>query len=59
MSDESCYDCGCCECDGLCRVLNKYINEVEECTASEEDRWQYSDWNLHKEGELNDQNRKL
>lgn len=54
MSDESCYDCGCCECDGLCRVLNKYINEVEECTASEEDRWRYSDWNLHKEGELND-----
>ena len=49
MSNEECYDCGCCENDGWCNVLNKYINEIEECDASEDEKWKHSCWNLDNE----------
>lgn len=49
MSDEQCYDCGCCRCDGVCNILGKYISEVEECEVSEEEKWAHSVWNIHNE----------
>lgn len=51
MKDEECYECGCCECDGLCKILNEYINEIEECIVSDDKKWEYSCWNLHKDNE--------
>lgn len=49
MTNEECYYCGCCECDGYCKILNKYINEIEECTVSNEEKCEYSCWNLYKD----------
>lgn len=51
MRDEDCYECGCCDCMGLCEIHGKYINEVEECSISEEEKWRRSCWNLHTDEE--------
>ena len=49
MNEQECYDCGCCEHDGWCNCNNAYINEIAECNISEEDKWEHSSWNIHKD----------
>lgn len=49
MNEQYCYDCGCCECDGWCVCNNAYINEITKCNISEEEKWENSCWNIHKD----------
>lgn len=49
MSNEECYNCGCCDCMGYCEILNQSITEIEQCNVSEDEKWKHSCWNLYSD----------